>query len=655
MSKHLGPFLCHPTTSSMGFWFFSTEKLDKVIVRIGDEEHELKKIEDSDNDYNVYLGQIEGLKDNSLYYYSIALNNKKYLPMGLIDSDLYFRTLPNSPDERIEFIHMSCHGLEDFEKKQKDSDPWAMWKKINKELNKNKNCYYAILGGDQVYLDTKFENQVKEKNSKDYNNKIIEVYIRYWENTEYHKVFCRLPAFLMWDDHDIIDGFGSSDEMFTGKEFKEEWNVYKQATSKAFFYMQAVRNPENFLTTNNFTYAFFHQSIAILGLDARSERNVKKRQMLSRDSWEEINQKKHKLLEAEIIFINSPVTLARMGGSREKILGRISGYVAKLNTKNQLRTSFIWQIFSILLFFLYQLQIKNTSFLTSNLIVIATMTFLLIRSYTGSSLIGKSLRPTARALSYVILIIAAVFTHIELSKIAYTIDFEQIANEIIKDFTTFWFLFASCVISYAFFDKDSKNIIKSYAPVIHTLIFYSVMTWAGIPGGELDYHLAVAILSPVITSIVSIIGILVAYGIINELATLDDDIKDGWSSEENKLELENISNLLRYFLDNNKRVIVLSGDIHTGGITEFKFSDRDQTFYQVTSSPITYPPMPPIIEKITSSTDPVRLTSTEPYLLANNLFFISQRNFVIISNKESATSARFTFESLINEIKIDIR
>lgn len=36
-----------------------------------------------------------------------------------------------------------------------------MWKKLNTEIDVNQDCYFAVLGGDQVYMDETFNDEIK--------------------------------------------------------------------------------------------------------------------------------------------------------------------------------------------------------------------------------------------------------------------------------------------------------------------------------------------------------------------------------------------------------------------------------------------------------------------------------------------------------------
>ena len=199
------------------------------------------------------------------------------------------------------------------------------------------------------------------------------------------------------------------------------------------------------------------------------------------------------------------------------------------------------------------------------------------------------------------------------------------------------------------------NLVIEWSPLAYLVMLSNIIIWAGIPELRFDFLTILSLIGPYLTLGLSIVGILIFYGVIEELSTLDDDIKDGWSSPDNHKELVRLADVVEKLLRKNKKIVILSGDIHTGGITEFKFKEIKNTFYQITSSPITYPPMPPLVEKLTSGASKMELTFDKNPLSANNFFFISQRNFVVVSNSNISTKVRFVFEDLINEINIDLK
>ena len=163
MKNVLGPFLCRPGKKSMGFWlaFGPGAKAQNIEIVIFDltqntlcTRFPLKSIVDSQ--YGAYIGTTDNLKPDIKYRYEVILNGKKYCPLDLVDDDLTFQTLPEDGD--FDFFLASCHGVEQYEKDHKNTQhTFRMWSYLNEDLNKNSLVKIGILGGDQVYMDDKFE------------------------------------------------------------------------------------------------------------------------------------------------------------------------------------------------------------------------------------------------------------------------------------------------------------------------------------------------------------------------------------------------------------------------------------------------------------------------------------------------------------------
>jgi hypothetical protein len=147
--------------------------------------------------------------------------------------------------------------------------------------------------------------------------------------------------------------------------------------------------------------------------------------------------------------------------------------------------------------------------------------------------------------------------------------------------------------------------------------------------------------------------ILEATGFLDELAGLDDDINDAWSSEINARELHWLAIQINQLLGARKKVVILSGDIHTGGLTYLNFDKGIVS--QVTSSPISCNPMSPLVERLTSGFNKIQLPEKDSVCEAENIFFKCKRNFVLCKtyteNSKKRVDVEFYFENFYKPIK----
>jgi phosphodiesterase/alkaline phosphatase D-like protein len=246
-------------------------------------------------DLGTGIVTLENLEPNSKYSYqlwqdeahSIELDlnpNKKKSKSdssGLKYEDLFFWTLPEDGYGRqLDFLLMSCHHPET--KKDDGFDGFAVWHQIPEivETAQNANVRFAILAGDQVYADEIEARVLKEDDPLERQKLYLSVYKKFWQNEHYRRVLCRIPAVMIWDDHDITDGWGSREDSFKSKdsqEFKPEWLELFKTAKEMFRLMQASRNPGPLSNgfAGGFDTCFSVGGAGFVVADLRSNRNIR--------------------------------------------------------------------------------------------------------------------------------------------------------------------------------------------------------------------------------------------------------------------------------------------------------------------------------------------------------------------------------------------
>jgi hypothetical protein len=184
--------------------------------------------------------------------------------------------LPNPHSRNLRVALISCNDIEEGINDNNHSPTLlktVMWKKLKENLN---NIDLIIHAGDQIYADS-----IKSKSFESY----CERYADTWREKDVHEVLSSCPSVMMWDDHDIYNGFGSNDNDLSA----ENLNIF-QAARKAFYYFQNALNPSNQFDQNLtdiipnevienpnerpcFTNSFNIGKNLFLLLDARSNRN----------------------------------------------------------------------------------------------------------------------------------------------------------------------------------------------------------------------------------------------------------------------------------------------------------------------------------------------------------------------------------------------
>jgi hypothetical protein len=304
----LGPFVGSITASGVKIWLnvgdadvdrdiFVTLKLlvrgPKSEADKKDPEHVvLREIDDPvvvqsgvikclQKDLGTGIAAFENLEANAKYSYQLWEDEGHSIELNLGEltpAELYFWTLPEDGYGRqLDFLLMSCHFPETKETVD-GFKGFAVWHQIPTIMKENANVRFAILSGDQVYADeieTEVLNAVTETERK---KLYLKVYRKFWDNVEYRRVLCSLPAVLMWDDHDITDGWGSREDSYKGKgsqEFTDKWQALFATANEMFSIMQASRNPEQPSSdfSKGFDTCFRVGGAAFAVADLRSNRN----------------------------------------------------------------------------------------------------------------------------------------------------------------------------------------------------------------------------------------------------------------------------------------------------------------------------------------------------------------------------------------------
>lgn len=184
-------------------------------------------------------------------------------------------------------------------------DPLA--KLANKGGWKSGAFHLLLMGGDQVYADGIFETgQIKEwdtawwefwrpdktdapftptmaKEAADFY--FNQTYVARWSQPAVAEVLARIPTLMMWDDHDIFDGWGSRQEdlqdcdVYQGifQVAREHFQIFQRQTAPG------QTTPGVIPGAKGFSWGFHFGRLAVLAPDMRSERT--QHQVVGKDSW----------------------------------------------------------------------------------------------------------------------------------------------------------------------------------------------------------------------------------------------------------------------------------------------------------------------------------------------------------------------------------
>lgn len=283
MALQLGPIVGEVTDSSAKIWFRADAEGTYTCHVFTDST---SPTEVSGSPWQAVISQATGHtatvqvalpNADQLYYYDIrGPGGSTILPGGRVS----FKNAPTpGTPTNLTFAFVSCHKPFEYAEAQR----FVMWDKMD-EVFKDKNVRFLLMIGDQIYGDDCFKKVSRgEQPAVD---GYREVYQQYWEHASVMRILGRYPTYMIWDDHEIRDGWGVQDGD------SEEHTIFK-AARKVYWEFQHGHNPMNFGPEAQH-YAFGFGQVGFLVLDLRGHRdqsrNMDERPLLGTKQWGDITE-----------------------------------------------------------------------------------------------------------------------------------------------------------------------------------------------------------------------------------------------------------------------------------------------------------------------------------------------------------------------------
>jgi alkaline phosphatase D len=279
-------------------------------------------IEDYDSDTTHFL-DIDRLRSGTTYRYALYSDDEKRIILGQ-DVPYSFQT-PSQENDSLSIALYSCHMP--YKETLLGGTTVAnieMWEYLYHALerHKEKNYTMVIACGDQVYTDAisslniweflnntmRKENGILYPSENDMVSWYRDIYRGYWGFPFLKKVFSSHPTYMIWDDHDICDGWGSyfvqegkrneitsilpnlKDKRLTTEDGLEFINRMGRAARRVYYEYQHSHNPDSGL--NQLDYGFYVSDCAFYVLDGRGMRDV------NRDSYRILGRKQTERFKA---------------------------------------------------------------------------------------------------------------------------------------------------------------------------------------------------------------------------------------------------------------------------------------------------------------------------------------------------------------------
>ena len=305
-----------------------------VVEKVGKKKSGKKGINfDTDN---TAVFDVDGLEPGTRYYYAVFAksNRAERWEIGR-DHTHSFRT-QTVDAEAVTFGLFSCHMPFRGESVLNQD----MWRSFG-ELLTDMDADFVIGCGDQVYADGDDDVSIwswLKKNKKAVSNLRPElqidvmkswyrdIYRGYWGNKALRTVFRSFPTYMIWDDHEIMDGWGS----YTEAELSDmldtlwEWEDPKvnlplarnmfEAAKAVYDEYEHSHNPPT--PKGQWDYAFDWSDLSFFSLDMRGTRDFTRpaKKILGPDQGIRLDEwlKGESALQAAALFIVSPVPIVHL-------------------------------------------------------------------------------------------------------------------------------------------------------------------------------------------------------------------------------------------------------------------------------------------------------------------------------------------------------
>ncbi|MAZ02165.1 MAG: metallophosphatase [Sneathiella sp.] len=202
--------------------------------------------------------------------------------------------------EQPTFAYGSCNGFSDLALMHKTENPYLLWQKMEAD-HAAAPFSLLLMGGDQLYADSIWTSvpELQEWNALCQDDKLSrsansimrpqidkfyeKLYQTRWTDPSMSLMLASIPSVMMWDDHDIFDGWGSFPDELLGSDVFQ----YIFQTAKKYFEMFQIRSRFNASlldkTADHYAFGFSFRGYNILALDNRAERTLQ--QIMSSDQW----------------------------------------------------------------------------------------------------------------------------------------------------------------------------------------------------------------------------------------------------------------------------------------------------------------------------------------------------------------------------------
>lgn len=354
----LGPIVGHTDDSSATIWICVEDDASNYKLAVSEQRKTFgfTSTEGSKKEFGTAIAVADGLRSNYLYNYRIFRRDRPVL-----DSGGSFSTMPKTTEkEDIPFVFLSCS----------DNEHIGQWNTLYKYIQINKPRFLLMLG-DVLYVDGNsirsnegwknvwsayFNGEIREEDRK---QAIAQKYIHNWSREPIRTIMANIPIYMMWDDHDIRDGWGSrppdsptlAEKYPKGTNLFNEFDKFFKDLRETYWHFQMSHNSrvEKYEEDSRtaMPYSIRCGRLMVLVLDSRGARDIWREDfpILGEEQWTFLNETLDNLeedIDAIAIATTAPIAgVRRLPGRASSAIKDVRWF--KNGKESKLRNHVIWR------------------------------------------------------------------------------------------------------------------------------------------------------------------------------------------------------------------------------------------------------------------------------------------------------------------------
>lgn len=321
--RMLGPIVGHTDHQSTRIWIRVRDDPSRYVLRVQKRGlFNFESTEGGEPEFGTAVAVADGLRPDWEYHYQV-LRKGRVVPNGRGT----FRTMPPPGSfADVLFVTISCS----------DSDREGAWGQLYEYIKQAKPRFLLMIG-DQVYMDQGDAEggpvwpEHLYTPARRRRQAMARKYEYHWSRDFVRRVVANIPTYMMWDDHEIRDGWGSwagdsptlAARYPRGAEFAAACNAFFEDARDLYYHFQMSHNPPPpdalplppYGVRRGLPFVFRCGRLAVLVLDDRGERDIwrESNPVLGDRQWEFIEQALGNLpADVDALAVVTPVPLTLM-------------------------------------------------------------------------------------------------------------------------------------------------------------------------------------------------------------------------------------------------------------------------------------------------------------------------------------------------------